>query len=213
MDYHPRASFQEASMKFLAAVLCFLLLGSFPVHAQSASPRQQPAAAPSAAQQPAAPAPAASSPKIDPAKEADIRRLLEVTGAKGLAMQSMTQMEEAMRPLMTNAFPPGDYRDRLIDLFFKKFQEKVDPQIFVNMAVPLYAQYFTDDEIKGLIQFDQTPLGRKLLSVLPKLQLELQKSARGWGQNIGKECMREVLAEHPELVKELQDAAKAAEHP
>jgi hypothetical protein len=203
-------------MKIFTAVVCILLLGCFPAHAQVGA-QQKPAAAPLAAQQqtaPAtAPAPAAAAEKIDPMKEADIRQLLELTGAKGLAMQAMGQMEETMRPLMTNAFPPGDYREKLIDLFFKKFHEKVDPQIFVDMAVPLYAKYFTDDEIKGLIQFDQTPLGRKALATLPKVQLEMQKSARAWGQNIGKECMREVLAEHPELVKELEDAAKAPRQP
>jgi hypothetical protein len=40
--------------------------------------------------------------------------------------------------------------------------------------------------------------------------MEMQKSARAWGQNFGKECMREVLTEHPELMKELEEAAKAA---
>lgn len=200
-------------MKLLAAVACLLLLTASAARAQSAA--QQPASPP-VAQQPAAQAPAtptAPTPKIDPAKEADIRRLLDLTGAKARALDAMNEMESSIRPLLLNALPPGDYRSKLIDLFFAKFHAKFDPQSFVDMAVPLYDKYFTDDDIKGLIQFDQTPLGRKTLDSLPRLQDELQQSARLWGQGMGQECMREVLAEHPELAKAMTDAAKSQQQP
>jgi len=154
-------------------------------------------------------APAASqAAKIDPVKEADIRRLLEATGSKNLAQQTMAQMEQAMRPVMTNAFPPGDYREKLIDLFFEKFHSKFDTQMVVDMAIPVYDKYFSDDEIKGLIQFYGTPLGKKTLSVLPKLLGELQAQGQEWGQKIGRESMEEVLAEHPELAKAIDEAQK-----
>src|SRR5215470_3135840 len=51
------------------------------------------------------------------AKEADIRKLLELTHAGDMATQTMQAMEANIRPLMTNAFPAGEYRDKLIELF------------------------------------------------------------------------------------------------
>src|SRR6266853_4431341 len=55
------------------------------------------------------------------AKQADIRRLLELTGAAGMAAQSMDGLEKSIRSLMSDSLPPGDYRDQLVDLFFQKF--------------------------------------------------------------------------------------------
>ena len=145
--------------------------------------------------------------KIDPAKEADIRRLLAMTGAAGLGTQAMDEMEKSMRPLMTNSLPPGDYRDQLVELFFQRFHEKHSPDHLVDLMVPIYDKYYSDDEIKGLIQLYQTDLGKKMLSVLPKIMAESQAAGGRWGQELGRECMIEVLAEHPDLRKQLEAAS------
>lgn len=195
-------------MRHLFAVAAFLVLGTVSAHTEGRPwPHAYPAqAAPATNSQDSA---AASPPaKIDPAKEADIRKLLEVTGAKELALQTMGSMEKNIRPMLTASLPPGDYREQLIDLFFTKFHSRVQTQEIVEMAVPVYDKYFSDDEIKGLVQFYGTPLGHKTLQVLPKLMGELQDQGRNWGQRIGRESMEEVLTEHPELAKALEDAQK-----
>jgi len=148
--------------------------------------------------------------KLDPVKEADIRQLMEVTGGKAMVQQVMSEMEKNMKPLMVSSLPPGDYRDKLIDQFFLKFHSKADIQQLLDLAIPIYDKYLSDEEIKGLINFYKTPLGQKTLSVLPKLMGEMQTQSMNWGQNLGRESMQEVLAENPDLAKALQDAAKAA---
>jgi uncharacterized protein len=149
--------------------------------------------------------------KIEQAKEADIRHLLELTGAGTLATQTMDGTEKNIRPLMTNSFPPGEYREKLIDLFFEKFHSKRDPQQIVDLAVPVYEKYYSDDEIKQLIHLYETPLGQKMLTSMPKLLAELQEAGRKWGEGMGRQSMMEVMAEHPELQKALQDAQKTAQ--
>lgn len=198
-------------MKKLVAIAAFLALGTLAAHTEG-RPRphplfwQEPSAPP--AQAPAT-APAV---KIDPAKEADIRKLLEVTGAKELAIQTMGGMEKSIRPMLTASLPAGEYREKLIDLFFAKFHSKADTQHIVDMAVPVYDKYFSDEEINGLVQFYGTPLGRKTLQVLPKLMGELQDQGRAWGQQLGRQSMEEVLSENPDLAKALEDAQKGAQH-
>lgn len=142
------------------------------------------------------------------AKQADIRKLLQVTGASNLASQTMTQMEKSMKPLITNALPPGDYRAQLVDLFFEKFHTKMDPTTLADLIVPIYDKYLSDDDVKGLIQLYQTPIGQKLITVLPQVAAESQAAGEKWGQEIGRECMIEVLAEHPELQKQMEEAKK-----
>jgi hypothetical protein len=156
------------------------------------------------------PAIPASKSAIDPAKEADIRRLLEVAGAKSLITQSMVGMEKNIRPMLLSSLPPGEYRDQLIDLFFAKFHSKLDTQKLLDMAVPAYDKYLSHEEIKGLLRFYETPLGQKALTVMPKLMGELQETGQKWGGELGRTSMTEVLTEHPELAKALEEAKETA---
>jgi hypothetical protein len=156
----------------------------------------------------AAAARANKQPKIDPAKEADIRRLLEIGGTKAAMLQAMAGMEQNIRPLLVNSFPPGEYRDKLIDLFLEKFHSKADPQQMIDLAVPVYDKYLSGEEVKGLIAFYSTPVGQKTVSVLPKLMSECGDAGRKWGEGIGRQSMLDVLAEHPELQKAMESAKK-----
>ncbi|MFB3917579.1 MAG: DUF2059 domain-containing protein [Terriglobales bacterium] len=97
-----------------------------------------------------------------------------------------------------------------MDLFVAKVRSKVNAQTFAEIAVPIYDKYFSDEEIKGLIHFYGTSLGAKTLTVLPNLLRELQEEGSKWGVATGRESMLEVLVEHPELAKALQDAQNAS---
>lgn len=147
-------------------------------------------------------------PKMDPAMDADIRRLMELAGTVKLATQMMDAMQKNIRPLMVNSFPPGEYREKLIDLFFVKFHSKVGSNQLLDLAVPAYAKYYSHEEIKGLIQFYETPLGQKMVFVQPTLMGDLQEAGRKWGEQLGTDSMLEVLSEHPDLATALKDAKK-----
>lgn len=190
---------------FAAAFLCTLLLVSIGT-AQDNSP----SAADQASGQSVAAAAQANRARIqlEQAKQADIRQLLQVTGAASLATQSMDEMEKTMRPMISNVLPAGEYRDKLVDLFFAKFRSKRDPEQLISLIIPIYDKYYSDDDIKGLIQMYQTPLGQKMLSVLPKVLAESQAAGKKWGEQIGRESMMEVLAEHPEMEKAMEEAKK-----
>ncbi len=186
-------------MKTLAAAALFL---SFLVTAQVSRAQDAP--------KPPSATGAASPNKIDPAKEADIRHLLELMGSVSTAQQVMDRMTQSIRPLMASSLPPGDYRDKLIDLFFAKFESKFDAKQIINLAVVRYDQHFSDEEIRGLITFYETPLGKKASKELPALTAELQTDGQQMGQDIGRQSMMEVLQEHPELEKAMEDAAQSA---
>lgn len=158
----------------------------------------------------AAATPNQTSAKIDPAKEADIRKLLDVAGTKGMMVQMMGEMTKNIRPMLTNMFPPGEYRDRLIDLFFEKFQSNADPQKLVDLAIPVYDKYLTDEDVRGLLQFYSTPLGQKAITTMPKLMAECSEAGRKWGEELGRNSIQEVLFEHPDLKEAMEQAAKQA---
>ena len=144
--------------------------------------------------------------QVDPAKEADIRKLLELTGASNLATQAMDGMEQSIRPMLTNSLPPGEYREKLVELFFQKFHEKRDTKALVALIIPIYDKYYTSAELKGIIQFYESPVGKKMAASLPKIMAESQAVGGQWGEQLGRDCMMEVLQEHPELRQALESA-------
>jgi len=193
-------------MKILAAFLTgFVWLGTLSAAAQDATPSANQDSGQSVADADKA----NPAPKVDPAKEADIRRLLELSGGGKIGIQSMRTMEKSMRPLITNALPPGEYRAKLVDLFFEKFDSKIDPSLLVNTIVPIYDKNLSDDDIKQLIQVYQTPIGQKLITVMPKILAESQAAGEKWGEQLGRQSMLDVLAEHPELEKAMEEARKS----
>ena|SRR5437764_3832929 len=185
---------------FGTALVSMLFLGAFCV-AQDSSLS---ATDPRSEQSVAAAARANRQPKIDPQKEADIRRLLVVMDAQTTLRQAMTDMETNIKPLLTSSLPAGEYRDKLIQLFLEKFHSKVDPQEMLGFAIPVYDKYLTDADVKGLIEFYSSPLGQKMIKSLPPIISESGERGRQWGEKIGRDSMIEVLQEHPELRKAIE---------
>jgi len=194
-------------VKTLAA---FLLCWIAPLTAAARSAHPTQAQKPAPAQAAAAPAQAGSAnsaQSIDPAKEAAIRKMFEVMGTSKMMQQVLGAMSGNMKPMLMSSLPPGGYREKLADLFFQRFQSKVRVEQLLDIAVPIYDKYFSKEEVEGLTRFYQTPLGKKALSVLPQSLTEMQTASMKLGEKLGAEAMTEVLDEHPDLKKALEEAA------
>lgn len=165
--------------------------------------------APAAQSAPAAVPAAKPATSVDPVKEAAIRNLFEVMGTKDAMRQVMASMSGSIRPLLESSLPPGAYRAQLIDLFFQRLQVKLRVDDLLELVIPVYDKYFSLEEIDGLTKFYQTPLGKKAISVLPQVLLESQTAGKKLGQEMGRQSMIEVLDEHPDLKKALEDAGAA----
>ena len=182
----------------LAAVISFLCFASPALSQTAATPQAQPAKTQEQSSQSAA--------KIDPGKQAAIRKLFEIQGTRKAMEQVMAGMSANMKPSLSKMLPPGEYQDKLINLFFEKFQSKLKADDLVDLSIPIYDKYFSKEDIDGLTQFYQTPLGKKMISVLPQVLIESQTAAMHMGEEIGRQSMMEVLAEHPDLAKAMEAA-------
>ena len=180
----------------IAASFVFLLLAPMAFAQNVATPQ------PAKTQEQAA----KSTTQVAPEKEAAIRKLFEIQGTRKSMEQVFAGMSANMKPTISKMLPPGEYQDKLIPLFFEKFQAKVKPDDLLDLMVPIYDKYLSKEDIDGLAQFYKTPLGKKLNSVLPQLTVETQMAATSMGQELGRQAMMEVLAEHPDLQKALEDA-------
>ncbi len=141
---------------FAASLAVFAVAGS--LHAQDQEQSQPPAAPPAAG----APAPAAPAPSIDPAKRADILHLLDLMGTKtAIARMGPTliaQMRQFSHDDASNA-----QQQRLMQDAMARMQARIDSGAFEDLYVSIYDKYFTADDIHQLIQFYESPIGRKLV--------------------------------------------------
>ena len=191
-----------ASVLFLMAPLAF---AQSKTTGQSTTKTAPAAAQPAAQAKPQEQVPKTAA-KIDPEKEAAIRKLFEIQGTRKSMEQVFAGMSENMKPALAKMLPPGEYQDKLIPLFFEKFQSKLKTDDMLDLVIPIYDKYLSKEDIDGLAQFYQTPLGKKMNAVLPQLMIETQTAAMNMGQDLGRQAMLEVLAEHPDLEKAMEDA-------
>lgn len=63
-------------------------------------------------------------------------------------------------------------------------EEYVIKESYQPYFYPIYHKYLTFEEIKELINFYKTPLGRKLVAVTPKLAKESINAEKLWAQQI-----------------------------
>src|SRR5262245_58823214 len=94
----------------------------------------------------------------DPAaKKADIRKMMTLTGSDKMAVAMMQQMIDAMKPSMP----------QVPEKFWTEFMTEVKPEELIDLIVPVYDKHFTHDDIKQLLDFYQTPVGQKVIGVMP----------------------------------------------
>jgi hypothetical protein len=131
------------------------------------------------------PPPVVAVPALDPSYEADIRKLLEVTGSAALAQQAMDQMMVHLKTLVPNA--PEE--------FWTEFRASANPSELVDMMVPIYAKYFTHEDILALLAFYDTPAGKKLIASQPAILHESMAAGAAWGQRVASDVMMRLEAQ------------------
>lgn len=146
-----------------------------------------------------APAPAASTNKLDPAKEAHIRELLEVTGAGKLGDQLLKAMLQQFRTSFTRSLPDNARAQAFINAFIDRFQKKFNPQELVEQVIPIYDKYFTDEDLTALIAFYRSPVGQRAIKVLPLVVQEGQEKGAKLGERLARETMLELQPDFPEF--------------
>ena len=146
-----------------AIALILIYVGAFLVAIQGGSSTAVQAAPQSTAGKPAPP-PASS---IDPAKEADIRALLELIGSRDQIQESVHLIGDQYREKLLATVPTNEKGQEFINNVISGYEKNFSVDQVTEQMVAAYDKHYTDDEIKGLLQFYGSPLGQKLASEGP----------------------------------------------
>ena len=144
-------------------------------------------------------APAQPNSAIDPTKEADIRSLMELVGARDAVQDGAKSAIEQSREKLLSTVPNNDKGQAFVNAFAASYQKKFDAELVTNQLVGIYDKHFTEDEIKGLLQFYGSPLGQKVAAEMPKITRELQAATRAASTRAAKDALAEVNQQNPEV--------------
>ena len=120
-------------------------------------------------------------------KQADIKKLLGITGASNTGLRVFSQVI-GMFQRAHSEVPEAVWMEMVSEA-------EAEVEGFVmEMLVPIYDKHLTHADIKGLIAFYETPVGRKLLAVMPRMHQESRTAGEIWGREFAR-TVQERLAE------------------
>jgi hypothetical protein len=133
---------------------------------------------------------------IDPAKEADIRSLMEMVGARAVVQDATSKNVEQVRENLVATMPASDRGQQFVDAFVSDYQKKFNADEVTGQLVGIYDKHFTDDEIKGLLQFYGSPLGRKFAAEMPKIASDIQAANQAVSTRVAKSVLQDLPNEY-----------------
>jgi uncharacterized protein len=118
----------------------------------------------------------------DNVKETHIRQLMNMMGSGQLGVQVLKNIIASYKKSMPDVDPQ----------FWDDFVKQVKPEDLINLVVPIYAKYFTDDDIKSMMTFYNSPVGQKLIANLPLITQESMQVGGAWGKQLSEKIMQSL---------------------
>lgn len=117
------------------------------------------------------------------AKRKDIRRLLELNGAKATATAQIAPMMKSFEGM------PG-MTPEMVDAMKEEFLASLDEML--EMSVDPYVEYLSHDDIKAMIAFAETPAGQRIAAAQPKIVADTTVAGVKWGQGLQPRIMKRM---------------------
>lgn len=141
---------------------------------------------------------AAATTKVDPAKEAAIRHLMDITQTSRLGDNMAAYISNQVRQFVGRSMDSTTL-PKFMDAFNQKFAASAPPKEVTDAMVPIYDRAFSIDEIQALVKFYESPLGQHVVKVLPQVLEDSQNAAAKIDQEAALNVLRGMESDYPEL--------------
>ena len=136
-------------------------------------------------------------------KRADIERLLDLTNALAISQKISSAAAVQLAQVLKAANPsiPQALLERLPSIVNSVVADNMNT--LKEIYITLYAKYFAGDDLKEIIRFYSTDIGRKMLRVMPNAVEESMVAGQQWGHSLGPEIERRLREQFKEAGVEL----------
>ena len=137
--------------------------------------------------------------EVDPQFNTDIVHLFDVMHLQERTVTIGRTIFASLRPAIMASLPPTPSREKIADAYQEKLVGLFSSQEFIDSSVAVYAKYLSDDDVKALADFYQTPAGQHFNAVSG----ELTSAGSAIGQDLARRHLPDILLslckEYPEL--------------
>lgn len=148
----------------------------------------------------------------DPAKIADLKSLLEFIGAKeqlrSVVNESAVQYRERLKTnLAANA---ADSNSRLyVNQADATYQQNFDQQRALQQIAGIYDKHYSEEEVRGLLEFFSSPLGQKFAAEAPKIAKEISIIQSAAAANAAHDSLQALQSESANVDKTVEATSGA----
>lgn len=136
--------------------------------------------------------------KLDPAKDAAIRHLMDITETSKMGDNINAGITRQVHDVMARAIPQ-DQVPKFMEAFSQKFNAAAPSSAVTDAMVPVYAKHFSMEDIQGLVKFYESPLGMRVVKAMPQVNQELQQAGIMVDQKAAMSTLRGMSEEYPQL--------------
>jgi uncharacterized protein len=131
---------------------------------------------------------AAQAPQPSPGALLLAKQIVEIKGVKNIFVPLVRGVVEKTKDMfMQTNFMWSKDLNEVAAIEEKKYAPRVDE--LVDTTARMYAARFTEQELKQLLAFYQSPVGQKALAEEPKVLDEAMANAGTWGDNLSQEVI------------------------
>lgn len=118
-------------------------------------------------------------------KNDKIVKLLELTGARNIAMQ----MLDNIIPMFQKSYSSVNQS------FWDEARKEIMSDDLMNLILPIYDKYYTEDDLDQMIAFHSSPVGKKIAALQPQITKESMDAGYIWGQEVGRKVIEKLKRE------------------
>ncbi|CAG4998204.1 hypothetical protein DYBT9275_01953 [Dyadobacter sp. CECT 9275] len=123
----------------------------------------------------------------DPAYQKKLQKMFEVSGSEQTYKVAIQQMFQMFKQQKANV-PENVWTE------FEGEFLKTSIKDLVTMLEPVYQKHLTIDELQKIIEFYDTPTGKKFAEKTPFIMQESMQIGQQWGMKIGQEFQEKMKA-------------------
>ncbi len=116
-------------------------------------------------------------------KEADIKRLLELTGGTRIGERMLDRLFETEKRAMPD----------VPDSVWREARRAFETSELLDLIAAVWDRHFSHDEIRGLIAFYESPLGTRLREMQPVILEESLYAGEEWGRRALEKLQEKLL--------------------
>jgi TonB family protein len=140
-----------------------------------------------------------SAPQVDPQLRADLLHMFDIAHLRDQLREGMQAESQEQRPVLAKVFPDTPNKDKILDRFFDKLVQQVTSAEAMEQLVPIYAKYYSDDDVKAVIKFYESPIGQKYVAAAPKLAADSMQWSGHNAEKAAPEVLQQLCGEFAEL--------------